>query len=179
MLDFIRNKAQSFGVKLIFGLIIVVFVFWGVGNVGQAPKGSLAVVNGEGVTVQDFNKLFKRAVEEQKKTSPDLLSDPAKFKIFKQQVLAQVIMSRLRLQEAARIGLTVTPHELKRVLAGFSVFQDAAGKFDPEAYKRVVASQGLTQGEFESEYSDSLLEEKLMRGVVMSVDVTEAEARAY
>ena len=178
MLDIIRDKAQSFGVKLIFGIIIVVFVFWGVGNIGQAPKGSLAVVNGEGITVQDFNKLFKRAVEEQKKTSPDLLSDPAKFKIFKQQVLAQVIMSRLRLQEAARIGLTVTPHELKRVLASFSVFQDAAGKFDPEAYKRVVASQGLTQGEFEAEYRDSLLEEKLMRGVVMSVDVTEAEAKA-
>lgn len=178
MLDFIRDKAQSFGVKLIFGIIIVVFVFWGVGNIGKAPMGSLAVVNGEGVTVQDFNKLFKRVVEEQKRATPDLLNDPAKFNLLKQEVLAQVIMSRLRLQEAARIGLTVTPHELKRVLAGFSVFQDAGGKFDPEAYRRVVASQGMTEGEFEAEYRDSLLEEKLMRGVVMSVDVTEAEARA-
>ncbi len=178
MLDIIRDKAQSFGVKLIFGIIILVFVFWGVGNIGRAPAGALAVVNGESVTVQDINKLFQRAVEEQRKATPDLTTNPEKFKAFKQQVLAQVIMSRLRQQEAARIGLAVTPHELKRVLAGFAVFQDASGKFDPEAYKRVVASQGMSQGEFEADYTKQLLEEKLMRGIVMSTDVTEAEARS-
>ena len=37
MLDIIRDKAQSFGVKLIFGIIIVVFVFW---------VGALYICNG-------------------------------------------------------------------------------------------------------------------------------------
>lgn len=177
MLDIFRDKAQSFGVKLIFGIIIAVFVFWGMGNVNKAPVSALAVVNGSSVTVQDFNKLFQRTVEEQRKKTPDIVSDPAKFKTFKQQVLNQVIMARLLQQEAARIGLVVTPHELKRMLAGFPVFQDASGKFDPEVYKRVVASQGMTQGEFEAERSAQLLQEKLIQGVAMSADVSEAEAR--
>ena len=178
MLDFIRDKAQSLAVKVIFGIIIVVFVFWGVGNMNSAPSGALAVVNGESITVQEFGKLYQRAIEEQRKTTPDITSDPEKFNAFKRQVLNQLIALRLRQQEAARIGLTVTPHELKRVLAGLSVFQDASGKFDPEAYKRVVASQGISQGEFEAEYSKQLLDEKLIRGIAASVDVGEAEARA-
>ena len=32
MLEYIRSNAQSFGVKLVFGVIILVFVFWGVGS---------------------------------------------------------------------------------------------------------------------------------------------------
>ena len=178
MLDFIRDKAQSLGVKLIFGIIIVVFVFWGVGNMNRAPSGALAVVNGESITLQEFIKLYQRALEEQRKSTPDITSNTEKFNAFKRQVLDQLIGLRLRQQEAVRIGLTVTPHELKRVLAGLSVFQDASGKFDPEAYKRVVASQGISQGEFEAEYSKQLLDEKLIRGIVASVDVSETEAKA-
>ena len=32
MLDGIRANAQSWGVKLAFGIIIIVFVFWGIGS---------------------------------------------------------------------------------------------------------------------------------------------------
>jgi peptidyl-prolyl cis-trans isomerase D len=177
MLDFIRDRAKSFTVKLIFGIIIIVFVFWGVGSFDRAPVGALAVVNGEKITLQEFNKLFRREVEEQRKAAPDVISDPAKFKTLKEQVLAQVIMSRLRRQEAARLGLIVTPHELKLVLASFPVFQNAEGKFDPDAYTRVLASQGMSQGEFEADYSNILLEEKLLRTVAMSAEASEAEAR--
>lgn len=178
MLDFIRDRAaQSFGVKLIFGIIILVFVFWGVGNIGGTPTGALAVVNGESITVQDFNKLFSRVLDEQRKLNPDLLNNPELFKALKHQVLAEVIRSRLRRQEAERLGLLVTPHELKKVFDGFPVFHNAEGKFDPEIYARVVASQGVSQGEFEAEYRKRLMEEKLLRYIATSADVNEAEAR--
>ena len=39
MLDGIRTKAQSWGVKMIFGIIIIVFVFWGVSNTGGIRAG--------------------------------------------------------------------------------------------------------------------------------------------
>ena len=48
MLEYIRDKSQSLGVKLAFGLIILVFVFWGVGNFNDRSAGTLvAVVNGD------------------------------------------------------------------------------------------------------------------------------------
>lgn len=41
MLDLIRANAQSWGVKIAFGIIILVFVFWGVGGLTAAlPRSS-------------------------------------------------------------------------------------------------------------------------------------------
>lgn len=38
MLDVIRANAQSWGVKVAFAIIIIVFVFWGVGSfTGRVP----------------------------------------------------------------------------------------------------------------------------------------------
>ena len=37
MLDVIRANAQSWGVKIAFGIIILVFVFWGVGSFTGGP----------------------------------------------------------------------------------------------------------------------------------------------
>ena len=39
MLDYIRSNAQSFGVKVAFGVIILVFVFWGVGSFNDRNEG--------------------------------------------------------------------------------------------------------------------------------------------
>ena len=47
MLDFIRSNAQSLGVKLIFGLIILVFIFWGVGSITDTSSGTVVAVNTE------------------------------------------------------------------------------------------------------------------------------------
>ena len=54
MLDIIRRGAQSWAVKIVFGIIIVVFVFWGVGNMDRGSRGDLAEVNGEGISQEEF-----------------------------------------------------------------------------------------------------------------------------
>ena len=53
MLDGIRNNAQSWGVKIAFGIIILVFVFWGVGSY-TGPKGLVATVNGKKIPLSEI-----------------------------------------------------------------------------------------------------------------------------
>ena len=57
MLDGIRANAQSWGVKLAFGIIIVVFVFWGIGSY-TGPKGLVASVNGRNITEVEFQRAY-------------------------------------------------------------------------------------------------------------------------
>lgn len=47
MLDLIRANAQSWGVKIAFGIIILVFVFWGVGGLTGGPSTVILPVHGE------------------------------------------------------------------------------------------------------------------------------------
>ena len=45
MLEYIRSNSQSLGVKLAFGLIILVFVFWGVGSMKDRGAGNVVAMS--------------------------------------------------------------------------------------------------------------------------------------
>ena len=178
MLSDIRNKAQSFGVKLIFGIIIIVFVFWGVGNMGGMSSDSLAVVNGEKITIREFAKVWERVAREERRNNPEIFENEEAVTQYKRMVLDQLITMRLFLQEAQRLGVTVTPHELKVVVDTYNEFQDDQGKFDPARYRQMIAVLGLTQGEFENDLRMELTRNKLIRYLGMSAGLSEQEAKS-
>ncbi|MDR1686250.1 MAG: SurA N-terminal domain-containing protein, partial [Desulfovibrio sp.] len=119
MLDAIRDKAQSWAVKVIFLIIIVVFVFWGVGSFNSAGSGTAAVVNGESISLHDYEKALRAFGESERRNNPDIFKDEAVFKQFKRTVLSEMILSLLRRQEAERIGLSVSDYELKAYIDTF------------------------------------------------------------
>lgn len=179
MLDSIRTKTQSLGVKMIFGVIILVFVFWGIGNMSGGSSGALAVVNGEKITLAEYGQHLNRLAPAELKAHPDLFSNAEKFSDFKNRLLGEIIARTLRLQEAKRLGLVVTPHELKAAVDAMTLFQDSEGRFDPERYKLALFGVKLTPGEFEDGMSKDMLESKILRYVAMSADISEAEVREH
>ena len=74
MLDGIRANAQSWGVKLAFGIIIVVFVFWGIG--GQpGPRGIVATVNDRNITELEFRQVYAQLEQNVKNSMPGVTPD--------------------------------------------------------------------------------------------------------
>ncbi|MDR2727023.1 MAG: SurA N-terminal domain-containing protein, partial [Deltaproteobacteria bacterium] len=72
MLDIIRANAQSWGVKIVFGLIIVVFVFWGVGSYRATDPSTLLKINGTPIQAQDFAHRYKSQVDTLRARYPNL-----------------------------------------------------------------------------------------------------------
>lgn len=177
MLDFIRGRSQSLVIKLVFGIIIIVFVFWGVGNLSGTSSGALAVVNGENISVKDFADQFRSLLEQERRRNPGILHDENALKQLKANVLNAVIASRLLLQEAERLGMIVTPHELRAFIGGMALFQDDSGAFDPQRYKAILGSQNISPGSFEARYSEEILQAKLTRLVATSAKISPEEAR--
>ena len=61
MLDYIRSNAQSFGVKVAFAIIILVFMFWGVGSLTDGGSSNVvAKVNGEAITAPQVEAAHQR-----------------------------------------------------------------------------------------------------------------------
>ncbi|MDR2160744.1 MAG: SurA N-terminal domain-containing protein [Desulfovibrio sp.] len=179
MLDSIRNSSRSLGVKVIFGAIILVFLFWGVGNFTSGSVSSVARVNGEPISVQDFSQAFRQAFEAERERNPELAGDAGAMLELKRQVLQQMILFALWRQEAERLGLFISPYELLRATSGMSVFQDASGKFDKKRYQSILESQGISPGQFEAGQRRALLAEKMQRYIAESVTASEEEARGY
>lgn len=178
MLDYIRSNAQSFGVKVAFGVIILVFVFWGVGSFNDRDSVNVvAIVNGDPILVQQFEQAYRNAEESVLRNNPGITREQLKEQHLGRQVLRELIQQTLLTQEAARAGISVTPLELRQAVGGIKAFQDAQGRFDPEAYTRVLAAQRISPAQYEKDMSDQLLREKIFTLITAPVWVDPDEAQ--
>ena len=100
MLDLIRANAQSWGVKIAFGIIILVFVFWGVGGLTGGPSTVILTVNGEPITIQEFQRKYEQLEQQVRAQYPDLDAAGLKAMQLKQQLIQNLILENLIMQEA-------------------------------------------------------------------------------
>ena len=178
MLEYIRTSAQSFGVKVAFGVIILVFVFWGVGNFNDRDYSNVvAVVNGQPILAQEFERAYRNAEEYLLRTNPGLTREQLIRDHLGRTVLNDLIRQTLVLQEAERAGITVTPLELRQAVGKIRAFQDDKGRFDPDAYTRVLAAQRKSPAQYEKELADELLAGKIYALVTAPAWTDPDEAR--
>lgn len=177
MLESIRSSAQSFGVKLAFGVIILVFVFWGIGNFNDRDYSNVvAMVNGEPILAIEFEKAYQNAEEYILRNNPGMTREQLVKDHLGRQVLREMIQAVLMRQEARRAGIQVTPMEMRQTVAGMKVFQDEQGKFDPEAYKRMLAARRVSAAQYEKELADQLTLDKLFTLITTPVWIAPGEA---
>ena len=175
MLDGIRANAQSFWVKVAFGIIIVVFVFWGIGSY-SGPKGLVASVNGKNITEMEFQRAYMAMEENIRRSVPNITSEQLEELNIENRVLQTLIQEKMIEAEAERAGLAVSPYELRAMLGQIPYFQKD-GKFDPDTYKEVLKKNNLTPQKFEADQAKSLLPAKLQRVVTAGAYVRPEEAR--
>lgn len=176
MLDGIRANAQSWGVKLAFGIIIVVFVFWGIGSY-TGPKGLVASVNGRNITEVEFQRAYAMMEDNLRRSIPNLTSEMLESFQLEQRVLQSLMQEKLIEDEAERAGLTISPYELRAALEQLPFFQKD-GKFDAETYKEVLSKNHITPKQFEADQAKSMLPAKLQRLVTAGAYVDPAAVKA-
>jgi peptidyl-prolyl cis-trans isomerase D len=178
MLDYIRSNAQSWGVKAAFGIIILVFVFWGVGRMDDTRASVVAVVNGEALTARELFLEMQRLEENIRANYPGISSEQLRAMNLQAQAEQALIVDTLLRQEAKRTGFAVTALDLRRVIEKNPAFHNEKGEFDPAAYLRVLEQQRTTPGQYESRVGRELLQKKLYGAITGPVEASEAEARA-
>ena len=177
MLEYIRSNAQSFGVKLAFGVIILVFVFWGVGSLNEGDTANLvATVNGDAITARDFEMAYRRAEESLLRQNPGLNREQFK-QLLGRQVLRGLVEQTLLKQESAKAGLAVTPLELRAAVGQIKAFQNDRGQFDPAVYQRVLESQRMTPAQYENEMGEEILRQKVHDLITAAAWLNEDEVR--
>ncbi len=178
MLDFIRQSASSWFVKVIFGIIILVFVFWGVGSfTGGGQTQVVATVNEEPILQQDFLLEQQRYMESIRRQRPQISEAELQAMNIPRQVLEKLVADKLLLQEAEALGIAVTDEELRQVIASVPAFQDENGQFDPDLYRLALAQERYTLGQFERDTRHALRIQRLQGYVSLPAEATEAMAR--
>ncbi len=156
-----RKNAKSWVVKFVFGVIIVVFSFWGVGSMKAKQMTVAATVNGKSIERKTLDKSFRdlwRRYQEQEqgKFNPD----EDRSRQIKQEALNGLVDRLLLTDQAALLGLTVGDGELRQRIASLPAFQQD-GRFDQEAYRRALSYNRMTPAQFESGFQEEILLEKV------------------
>ncbi len=180
MLDVIRNNSQSLGVKLAFGIIILVFVFWGLGSVQSINNSStVATVNGEAITMVEFEQTYQQIRASVQEQNPQMTPEQIKQLQLPQQVLNQLTFRALLGQEVKRLHVEVAPETLRETILSMPTFQNAEGKFDADQYKRFVDTQYLGAGNFENTVRKQLAENLLRTDMTLTGKSFPAETAAF
>jgi peptidyl-prolyl cis-trans isomerase D len=179
MLDAIRRSAQSWGIKVVFGIIIVVFLFWGVGAQQGEKASILAYVNDKPISIREYGHAYERAMQNVRRQNPDVTPEQLAQMDFKKQVLNQLINDVVLNEEAARLKLTASTNEIRDQISGLTAFQNENRQFDPALYRRMLATQGLSVGEFEKDMQRQVLMQKLQRYAGLPATASEKEAKDY
>lgn len=179
MLDAIRRNAQSWGVKVIFGIIILVFVFWGVGSFRSDRGNVLAEVNGTPLLLEEFQKIYRQTLDSLRQENPNMNIEDLERMNLRGQIFAQMVGMRLMEQEAERLHIQISREELRRQITQLEAFQDQDRRFDPEQYRAVLRAYNLTPPQFEADFRKDLVANKIQEMVALPAYVPESEVRDY
>lgn len=179
MMDILRQNAQSWGIKIAFGIIIAVFIFaFGAGGFNGNTDPVIAYVNDQPVPTQEFMQVYRETAEALRAQNPNLDSDQLQSPEFRKAVLGQLINQKLLEAEAAKLGLAVSNSELSYGIRQIPAFASEDGTFDMNLYQAFLQSRQMSAATFENDMRNSALIQKLREYVTMPVKPTEAEARA-
>jgi len=176
MLNAMRKYAYSWGIRIILGLITVVFVFWGIGTGLFSQVKPVAWVDGQKILADDVQRqaaMMRRSF--QNMYGPQA-AELLKHMNLQEQALDQLIDDRLGQLEAHRLGLRVSNEVLRDQIAAQRAFQ-LDGRFDVQTYEAVLAQNDMTPPQFEELTRTQLTMQLLRDMVAQAVVVSDAQAR--
>jgi peptidyl-prolyl cis-trans isomerase D len=158
-------------------LITVTFLFFGIypSNIGGR---AIAKVGGDVITVDEYNRVYRNMYDNYKQILKDQFNE-SYAKSLKSQALQELVVGRLLVQEAERVGLQISDEELQEVILKMPSFT-RDGKFDRRLYNRILDQINMKPAAFEESQREFMLRQKLEELVKDGVMVTDSElADAY
>ena len=171
----IGKLSKSFFLKLLVGIIILPFVFWGMGDVFRGGNQNVvATVDSNKISTQEFINYINRLNlnEEQVKnlSKTDLV----------EQILSDFIGKKVMSLEIEKLGVLISDNALRDIIKNDkSFFKD--GKFSRTEYEKFLLKSGITAPQFETNIVEQEKRRQFLSslagGIVISEILVEKEFR--
>jgi peptidyl-prolyl cis-trans isomerase D len=173
MLQAINDRIKGWLGALVIIMITIPFAFWGIESyIGGGGKEFAAVVNGEEITVIQFENSYSNQLARLNQQFGSAL--PYTNEQIKTQVLDRLINALVLEENSYSSGYRVSDKSLKQSIA--TLFS-RDGKFDRDFFENVVASNGMTVSQYESQLRNELRVLQKQNAIVASAILTDEEVR--
>ncbi len=184
MLDFVRTKQKSVTIKVVFGLIILSFVIGYTMLTAPQDKGApqagdvAARVNGEEISYNSFQTAYSNLYNLYQSIYQGNFNATLEKQLnLPKQALQQLVEQALLIQQADKLGISVSSQELIDSIAQYDAFK-VDGTFSRDRYLEVLSYQRMTPEQFENSQKRALLTQKVQQALQKDISLSDEELQS-
>lgn len=154
MLQGFRKIGQSFVgrtvITVMFGLLIVSFAIWGIGDIFRAtPQGAVAKVGSTQITAEAVRSAYQNEVQRlSRQVRQTITPERARLLGIDAQVLSRLVTEAVLDEKAKDLNLAVSDQLVARSIMEEPSFKGPSGQFDRAQFDDLLRNNGLTEAAF-------------------------------
>jgi len=155
MLRFMRKYATGWLVKGLFGVIIIVFIFWGVGSFSEREK-VVAKVGSHKIFYEEYQEAYNNVFNTYRQLYKDKFDENLMKELkIKEKVMDDIINKHILLLKAADLGVKVSDAEFNGFIGSIDAFK-SDGKFNQNLYLNILKRSNIDAKKFEESEKTAL-----------------------
>jgi len=161
MLNNIRNFSKTWFAKILLVIIVIPFVFWGMGGVFSGGNtNNIAKINNQSISTQDFMNHLNSS-----RITLETIKDNLNNNIL-EEILGELISKKMIQLEERDLNLIISDKILKKRIKENENFLDENKKFSRTKYEKFLLSSNITAVDFETKLRNSELKKNLFSYIV-------------
>ena len=161
MLNNIRNFSKTWFAKILLVIIVIPFVFWGMGGVFSGGNtNNIAKINNQSISTQDFMNHLNSS-----RITLETIKDNLNNNIL-EEMLGELISKKMIQLEEQDLNLIISDKILKKRIKENENFLDENKKFSRLKYEKFLLSSNITAVDFETKLRNSELKKNLFSYIV-------------
>ena len=161
MLNNIRNFSKTWYAKILLVIIVIPFVFWGMGGVFSGGNtNNIAKINNQSISTQDFMNHLNSS-----RITLETIKDNLNNNIL-EEMLGELISKKMIQLEEQDLNLIISDKILKKRIKENENFLDENKKFSRTKYEKFLLSSNITAVDFETKLRNSELKKNLFSYIV-------------
>jgi peptidyl-prolyl cis-trans isomerase D len=152
-----RRAGESLVGKIIaaifFGLLIVSFAIWGIGDIFRATAPTtVAKIGDTDITIEQFRNAYNNELQRLGRQFRTVIT-PQQAKAFgiDQQVLSTLVSEAVMAEQARKLGLSVSDQLVARTIMEDPTFRGTDGQFNRALFEQVLRNASLSEYGFVQE----------------------------
>lgn len=156
MLNNIRNFSKTIFAKILLVIIIVPFVFWGMGGVFKGGNtNNIVKINNHNISTQDFINYINNQNLDQKVIKENIDKNVI------EEILSELISKTMINMEIKSLDISISDQVLSRRIKKNKNFHDDKGVFSRIKYEKFLLLKNLTAPMFEKQLKEDALRKSL------------------
>lgn len=175
MLELMRKHARNWLMKVLLGIIIIVFIFYFGSMGGKQQAETIAKIDGKIIAYVDLQKEYQNLTELYRQRFGGNLPEELLASLdLKQKAFDTLLDQAVVMAKAKDMGLEVTNEEVRASIMAYPAFQ-RNGVFNDSLYRQMLQYNKVTPEEFEAMQKKGLTTVKVETLIQEGIKVSERE----